>query len=168
MKEMRLKKIRRQCFVPGCRNTDSMIVTRSREGRVGVILCQTCMKELASFVTDEEEKDVLAADPAATETAKTDGVAVAGEMEADGEGGVDGSDEKATDGDLTDEETAENEKEATDAPSVLPDDVTAAADAPVEESAPPVTKTRARKPAATAKKPGAKRSGGKTPKEGNK
>ena len=44
--EIMLKPIRRQCFVPGCRNLNCHIVTKSREMPVSVILCDECIQKI--------------------------------------------------------------------------------------------------------------------------
>lgn len=54
MRDLELRKIRRQCFVPGCRNTDCVIASRSREMSAQVILCQTCIADIYRGMFPEE------------------------------------------------------------------------------------------------------------------
>lgn len=54
MRELTLRPIRRQCFVPGCRNIHCYVVTRSREMPVGLILCADCAKDLYRVMFPEE------------------------------------------------------------------------------------------------------------------
>ena len=54
MRDLELRKIRRQCFVPGCRNTDCVIASRSREMGAQVILCQTCIADIYRGMFPEE------------------------------------------------------------------------------------------------------------------
>lgn len=111
MKEMRLKKIRRQCFVPGCRNTDSVIVTRSREGRVGVVMCRECISDLLFLAFPDEASDEK--DSGEQNISKE--VGKDGDI-SDGKGGLEEGSETPNDG----EEIADgaDEKEET-APSVV-------------------------------------------------
>lgn len=59
--ELKLKPIRRQCFVPGCRNLDSFIPMRSREMPQTVVLCRDCIRAIYEGVyppvADEAKKE---------------------------------------------------------------------------------------------------------------
>lgn len=51
-----MRKITRQCFVPGCQNRDSYIFTRNREYRATVILCRECVKEIYGLAFPAEDE----------------------------------------------------------------------------------------------------------------
>ena len=55
MRDLELRKIRRQCFVPGCRNTDCVIASRSREMSAQVILCRDCIADIYRGMFPQEE-----------------------------------------------------------------------------------------------------------------
>lgn len=46
MAKLNTRKIRRQCFVPGCGNSDTYMVYRGSEPWAKVVICETCAKEL--------------------------------------------------------------------------------------------------------------------------
>lgn len=46
MPKLNTRKIYRQCFVPGCSNTNSYMVYRGSEPWAKVVMCETCAKEL--------------------------------------------------------------------------------------------------------------------------
>ena len=65
MRDITLRPIRRECFVPGCRNVNSFVASRSREMPVGVVICAKCAEDiyLAMYPKKEEavEKTPVAA-----------------------------------------------------------------------------------------------------------
>lgn len=56
--DLKLKPIRRQCFVPGCRNLDCFIPMRSREMPQAVVLCRDCIRAIYEGVYPPEAEDV--------------------------------------------------------------------------------------------------------------
>ncbi len=63
LKPLTLRPIRRQCFVPGCRNINGFIAARSKEMPVGVILCAACAKDIYRGLYPEESKAEEKAEP---------------------------------------------------------------------------------------------------------
>ncbi len=59
MPKLNTRKIYRQCFVPGCRNCDTVMVYRGNEPWAKVVMCRDCAKELYSELFPEaaEEKE---------------------------------------------------------------------------------------------------------------
>lgn len=53
--DLKLKPIRRQCFVPGCRNLDCFIPMRSREMPQAVVLCRDCIRAIYEGVYPPED-----------------------------------------------------------------------------------------------------------------
>ena len=53
--DLKLKPIRRQCFVPGCRNLDCFIPMRSREMPQTVVLCRDCIRAIYEGVYPLED-----------------------------------------------------------------------------------------------------------------
>lgn len=45
MKKLRFRKVRLQCQVAGCKNTDCYALTHSRENGHSVVMCLDCMKK---------------------------------------------------------------------------------------------------------------------------
>jgi hypothetical protein len=70
--DLKLNPIRRQCFVPGCRNLDCFIPMRSREMPQAVVLCRDCIRAIYEGVYPPEAEDV---NPE-TETGKGEEIAV--------------------------------------------------------------------------------------------
>ena len=58
MKNIKAKKITRQCMVPGCGCRDSLMVYRTNEPWATVVICERCAKELYQVITPEETKKV--------------------------------------------------------------------------------------------------------------
>ncbi len=58
MPKLNTRKIYRQCFVPGCRNCDTVMVYRGNEPWAKVVMCRDCAKELYGELFPEaaEEK----------------------------------------------------------------------------------------------------------------
>ncbi len=58
MSKLNTRKIYRQCFVPGCRNCDTVMVYRGNEPWAKVVMCRDCAKELYGELFPEagEEK----------------------------------------------------------------------------------------------------------------
>lgn len=54
--DIKAKKIKRQCFVPGCRNFDTYIVSGNGEFTPDVIICQECIDKLYRY-THKKNKD---------------------------------------------------------------------------------------------------------------
>ena len=54
--DIKIKRIRRQCFVPGCRNFDTFIVSGNGEFTPDVILCQECIDKIYNTIHPTEEK----------------------------------------------------------------------------------------------------------------
>lgn len=58
MKNIKAKKITRQCMVPGCGCRDSFMVYRTNEPWATVVICECCAKELYQAITPEEAQKV--------------------------------------------------------------------------------------------------------------
>ena len=57
-KYMNIKPIKRQCMVPGCRNTNSFLVYKTREPWATVTICPECAREaFIAMCPEEEQKD---------------------------------------------------------------------------------------------------------------
>ena len=64
MLTLRTKKITRQCFVPGCRNLNTVMVFRGRDPWAKVVICPDCAKELyKNLFPTEETESVSESDP---------------------------------------------------------------------------------------------------------
>lgn len=57
MLTLRTKKITRQCFVPGCRNINTVMVFRGRDPWAKVVICPDCAKELYKNLFPAEEPE---------------------------------------------------------------------------------------------------------------
>lgn len=58
MRKISTKLIKRQCFVPGCRNMQTFMVFRTVEPWAKVVICEECARELyETFVPNIEEKE---------------------------------------------------------------------------------------------------------------
>lgn len=55
MKKINVKRIRRQCFIPGCGCLDSYMVQRTREPYPKVVICKKCAEELYFALFPKEE-----------------------------------------------------------------------------------------------------------------
>ena len=58
MRDLTIRPIRRECFVPGCRNVNTFVVSRSREMPVGVVICAKCAEDLYLTMFPKKEETV--------------------------------------------------------------------------------------------------------------
>ena len=58
MRDITLRPIRRECFVPGCRNVNSFVASRSREMPVGVVICAKCAEDIYLAMYPKKEETV--------------------------------------------------------------------------------------------------------------
>lgn len=73
MRDMTIRPIRRECFVPGCRNVNSFVASRSREMPVGVVICAKCAEDLyLALYPKKEEPDAEEAKKEAVEAPAED------------------------------------------------------------------------------------------------
>lgn len=56
MNALKIRKIQRQCFVPGCGHTSSFICSRNMECRATTVLCTECIRDIFAAVYPEEYK----------------------------------------------------------------------------------------------------------------
>lgn len=57
MRQINTRAIKRQCFVPGCRNLQTYMVYRTVEPWAKVVICEDCARELyKSLIPDEVQK----------------------------------------------------------------------------------------------------------------
>lgn len=54
--KMYLKKIKRKCMVRGCRNTESFVISRSRDMSNTIYMCKECISAAKSGVENYKEK----------------------------------------------------------------------------------------------------------------
>lgn len=73
MKPIKTRRIRRQCLVPGCKNTDSYMVHRTNEPWPTVIMCKECAEDLYKALCTEADTKKEANPEVKTETAEADG-----------------------------------------------------------------------------------------------
>ena len=58
MRQINTRAIKRQCFVPGCRNLQTFMVYRTVEPWAKVVICEECARELyETFVPNIDEKE---------------------------------------------------------------------------------------------------------------
>lgn len=69
--ELKLRPIRRQCFVPGCRNLDCFVPMRSREMPVTIVLCSECIKAMYDGVYPAQTEEAVVETEAEPEEAET-------------------------------------------------------------------------------------------------
>lgn len=58
MAQLNTKRIVRQCMVPGCRNTNSFLVYKTREPWATVTICPECTKEAYFAMHPEQVKRI--------------------------------------------------------------------------------------------------------------
>ncbi len=72
IKNVLLRKVKRQCFVPGCGNTTSYILTKNPECLAKVVICEECLKKayLTLFPKSQKKQEANAHTAEAEETGK--------------------------------------------------------------------------------------------------
>lgn len=55
--DIKLRQIRRQCFVPGCNNFDTFMISGNGEFTPDVIICKDCIDKAYRLLNPKKKKD---------------------------------------------------------------------------------------------------------------
>lgn len=72
MRKIGTKPIKRQCFVPGCRNMQTFMVFRTVEPWAKVVICEECARELYETITPKEVEETPKVEEIAEELPKVE------------------------------------------------------------------------------------------------